>query len=889
MMIQIERFVLVILGISQSLTPLLGFLLPRPTGSTRRQALKGSTSLPSTDQSKSNDEDTAKSEKKKAVTIKEYTRQVLANPAKYFPEPVKTKKKSNYKRTRRRVENPKQTYLYAAQRRAVLKQQNQQNEGPDSDSTDVGAPKPDGTSDEFAKQLQSILDLVAELNMAKLSTLHCDPLFEQKPKLVAKIWVSSDDTDTSSGSAYAFLIDKPAGWAIFGTKVSVSSPDKQEEELAEHQLIKQRVKIINDDGTVEYLEYSEQDVFELMTTEEIQLFLDEGGELPQGVTINKPKKNRFLSESSKSSTTSKTYGLDNAEPDGTSEQETLDFMTANEVMQESDGELPSSTNALNQEDESYYHDDSYNRARLENLRRIESRRKEGISKPSASFLNNTRPSVVNWLKKTLAHQNNSIVKGGSFWTAIAGATDVDDSGLVLLCPKSATSNIFCDSIGYIAVVGNGNCLAPTTNTDLKGGEKVEIKSLAKLKKARAENAVETVRIDVPEQLSNCNSIVQLCQQQFLDGIRGDPLAHPLDRRAHRRLIHCQEMTVSSLVQDECVHVSSPTVPDDISVLSERRDRFTYQKGSFLGRASLREAEHTNAYREINGVADGFPGWVVDRYDRWLLVQHDPDHPRGPLPSIHDGNTAGVYILETRSNSRSMTPHEVVGPRLLEGQPAPRLFPILENGIKYLVSLDKDMSSTGIFLDQRPQRAWLARHCGPETRILNCFARTGTFAVAAATAGASTVSLDLSKKWLDRLPSQFQANGMEFDERHDAIYGDCFEWMVRLAKRGEKFDIVILDPPNTSVMGSRQNKRWSVKSNMDELVALASELVLPGGLLWATTSSSDLSVVKFARLCRKGLEQAGVPNARLERIQPMPTDFQTVGPQNVKNLVWRFPS
>ena len=121
--------------------------------------------------------------------------------------------------------------------------------------------------------------------------------------------------------------------------------------------------------------------------------------------------------------------------------------------------------------------------------------------------------------------------------------------------------------------------------------------------------------------------------------------------------------------------------------------------------------------------------------------------------------------------------------------------------------------------------------------------------------------------------------------HDCIYGDCFDWLVRLAKRKELYDIVILDPPSTSI--GQKRKRWSIQ-DIDELVALAVPLVKKGGFLWTTTNSGSLPITKFVRLCHKGLVDAGVQNAKLERIQPMPTDFSCVGPQPVKNLVWRIP-
>ena len=225
----------------------------------------------------------------------------------------------------------------------------------------------------------------------------------------------------------------------------------------------------------------------------------------------------------------------------------------------------------------------------------------------------------------------------------------------------------------------------------------------------------------------------------------------------------------------------------------------------------------------------------------------------------------------------------VRPVLFEGQPDPEVFPILENGVTYYVSLSKDLS-TGIFLDQRANRAWLTWNCIEKTHILNCFAHCGAFSVAAATAGASTVSLDLSKKWLDRVQPQLEANGVSFDEHHDCIYGDCFEWLQKLCKRGEKFDIGFLDPPSLSV--GKKKKRWSVNRDMAELVQLAAPLVKEGGLLWTTMNSASLSPLKFTGLCWKGFEQVGIFSS-LERIQPMFVDFPSIGSPPVKNLVWRI--
>jgi len=171
--------------------------------------------------------------------------------------------------------------------------------------------------------------------------------------------------------------------------------------------------------------------------------------------------------------------------------------------------------------------------------------------------------------------------------------------------------------------------------------------------------------------------------------------------------------------------------------------------------------------------------------------------------------------------------------------------------------------------------------GAGLRILNTFAHAGGFSIAAAAAGASTVSIDLSKAWIERIPRQLADHGIPPDH-HDWIYGDVFQWMPKLAKRGERFDLIILDPPSTSV--GKKKKRWSAKSGYPELVQLAAELLVPGGRLWTSTNHRGLKPREFARLVKKG-----APQAELERVCPPGVDFPCMGPPNQKTLVWRWPN
>ncbi|KAL7523826.1 hypothetical protein ACHAWF_000685, partial [Thalassiosira exigua] len=220
-----------------------------------------------------------------------------------------------------------------------------------------------------------------------------------------------------------------------------------------------------------------------------------------------------------------------------------------------------------------------------------------------------------------------------------------------------------------------------------------------------------------------------------------------------------------------------------------------------------------------------------------------------LPSLRDGLRRRRLLPADRGRPIDRGIGEAEADGRSRGRAAPEVPPVLENGIACRVDLG-DSSSAGIFPDRRLRRAWLARRCCEGARVPNCFAHAGAFGVAAAAAGASTVSLDLDRKWLDRICPQMEANGMtEWEGRGTIAFAAIasFDWLARLAKRGERFDVVILDPPSTGV--GEKKKRWSAKNDMAELVALAAPLVKSGGLLFATTNSASLRPEKFAKMCK----------------------------------------
>jgi len=864
------------------LLPSIAFVLPVPTLKTSTPVINKSTRLHVTGNGGGSGGTKSRKpyqpNKKKKMTIGDLKKELLNNPEYGGSSNEHNKRKKN-RRTRRRVDNPKQRYEYASQRERSQKEGNTDDEN--SPSSNVNT--------------QSVPILEAKkAGLKSPANQHCDSLVNNiEPVIMGQIRVEEEG---GTSGAYAFLINKPAGWSILGSNKQQKTSDPRSstvntttnESSPKKSLTIKRVKIKKEKGKDEFLEFDESEVMSLVEAEGDSI-VGTSSDIPGWYDVE----NMTTDERDQAGIENEDYDptdipyFDEAEVIALLSEEERELYEAENTEQkkESSKEKRGSNDVNTQQKYELMKEEDLNQSTAENLKRIKARltsKKDLLETVSISSFQ--RPSIVSWLKDKKAAEGNPI-RGGKFWTALAGATDVDDSGLVLLCPKKNIDNLIVEYSEYVAVIGNGKFLATRSKKQTKQipDDAVQVEMISRVRKGREGDVSQTVRFVISEHFATCSSIISPAQTQFDDGIRGDPAVNPFDRRAPRRLIHCNSIAVSSLMFDETAEAETDSFPDDIAILSDRLNGHKFQKGSFLGRQSLRRNPLTNAYREINGAADGFPGWTVDRYSDWLFVQHDEKEPRGPLPSIHDGNTAGVYLLPTNPDRGAMGSKDKIRPVLLEGRPAPEVVPVLENGVTYHVSLDKDLS-TGMFLDQRANRAWLTRNCNEKTHVLNCFAHCGAFSVAAATAGASTVSLDLNKKWLDRVEPQLQANGIDFDQRHDCIFGDCFEWLDKLRKRGEKFDIVILDPPSSSV--GKKKKRWSVNRDMAELVELAAPLVKKGGLLWTTTNSASLDPLKFTSLCQKGFENAGI-NSKLERIQPMSVDFPSIGSQPVKNLVWRI--
>ena len=272
--------------------------------------------------------------------------------------------------------------------------------------------------------------------------------------------------------------------------------------------------------------------------------------------------------------------------------------------------------------------------------------------------------------------------------------------------------------------------------------------------------------------------------------------------------------------------------------------------AFAKREPLQSPE-TNLIRLIDGAGDGLPGHILESYgEAWLLSTTTGRPDPGVVEALaREGRPLYWKRLDQ---------HQKESPVHLDGPEVPEFFPGMENGLTARLSFQSGYSQ-GIFIDQRDNRATLRKLVQPGQTVLNTFAYTGFFSIAAAAAGAVTSTLDLSQVYLDWARENFRINEMD-PQDHYFCKGDTFHWLRRFAKQGRTFDLIILDPPTFS--RDDKGKVFRVEKDYGRLFDLATACLTPGGRILASTNYRGMSVADFSRQLK---------GARLEPT-PMPSDF-----------------
>lgn len=298
---------------------------------------------------------------------------------------------------------------------------------------------------------------------------------------------------------------------------------------------------------------------------------------------------------------------------------------------------------------------------------------------------------------------------------------------------------------------------------------------------------------------------------------------------------------------------------------------------------------TTLYRLINGTHDGLPGLTVDRYEDVLVASIYDDSERiPPLPipaALVDALVAAaapraLYVkYRPRTASRvSDEQMELLSPPLpvYGSASSPSELTAVEEGLRYLIRPGEALS-TGLFADMREGRARVRAWASGKT-VLNCFAYTCGFGLAAVAGGAArALNLDLSKQVLAWGQDNYRLNGLTPDP-HDFVFGDVFDWLGRLARRGDRFDLVVLDPPGFS---RTKTGRFSAAQDYDQLAALAARVTSPSGAILACSNVADQPWRAFRDRLLKGIQDAG-RRAEVQGVYHEPAvDFPAAGEPYLK--------
>ncbi|ABL01133.1 class I SAM-dependent rRNA methyltransferase [Pelobacter propionicus] len=281
---------------------------------------------------------------------------------------------------------------------------------------------------------------------------------------------------------------------------------------------------------------------------------------------------------------------------------------------------------------------------------------------------------------------------------------------------------------------------------------------------------------------------------------------------------------------------------------------------------------SDAFRLVNAEGDGLPGLTVDCYGQFLMVQL---YCAGWRPHLKTLSGELMELLQPRGiyeKSRPQKTRELEAARddkrygrLLSGESAPQRLQVRENGLSFLVSLEQGLN-TGLFLDQRRNRRDLMNRVEGK-RVLNLFAYTGAFSVAAASAGARVTSVDVSAGYLEWARDNFGINRLN-PKRHEFITGDCLAVLCQLAQKGQGFDVILMDPPSFS---TTSKSRFTTRGGTAELVAAALPLLADGGLLIASSNHQKLEVNDYLKELRRGALMAGC-ELRVISLSGQPEDF-----------------
>ncbi len=288
--------------------------------------------------------------------------------------------------------------------------------------------------------------------------------------------------------------------------------------------------------------------------------------------------------------------------------------------------------------------------------------------------------------------------------------------------------------------------------------------------------------------------------------------------------------------------------------------------AIASRAHLFDSPHATAFRLFNGFTEGEPNLVLDVYGQTLLIHNYAEAPGNNQVSIRDVievttkslNWLHAGILKTRNGT---TREEKNGVLVFGAEPNTK---ILENGVWYALDLTLNRDAS-LYLDTRQLRKWLTEHMRGKS-VLNAFAYTGSFSVAALAGGASRViQIDRNDKFLNLAKQSYALNNFPVS-KNDFLAQDFFTAVARFKSSKQLFDCVILDPPFFSF--TSKGKVDQVRESA-RLINKVRPLVNDGGVLIAINNALFVSGNEYMRtleeLCKDGY-------MNIRELIPVPEEF-----------------
>lgn len=264
-------------------------------------------------------------------------------------------------------------------------------------------------------------------------------------------------------------------------------------------------------------------------------------------------------------------------------------------------------------------------------------------------------------------------------------------------------------------------------------------------------------------------------------------------------------------------------------------------------------KETNCVRMFYSEGDGIPGLIIDKFDKYISIQFRNSGLEAFRQDI-------INAVKKVAKPKGIYERSDVENRTLEGVDQktgiiygdiPDRVTMEDNGLKYTIDII-DGQKTGFFLDQRESRKVIRPYINSETRFLDVFSSSGGFSVAALAEGAKkVVAIDKNAHALELCKENYELNG--FTNEFETVEGDAFMLLKAMAARGEKFDIITLDPP------SLIKKKQDIRRGRDFFYDLANEsfkMMEDNGILGIITCAYHISLQDLIEVTRMAASNNG---------------------------------